>query len=84
MPHRKPDPHRPAVTLHECPGPGCTWQLGPSRDFCDAEWQRLPEDLRKRIWKARDRGRGIGSEAHKAVIAEAVEVLSRQGTGVRS
>lgn len=75
MPPRKPDPHRPAVRLHECPGPGCTWQLGPSVAFCDPDWERLPEDMRERIQKAR-KDCGTGSEAHEAVIAEAAEVLA--------
>lgn len=79
MPRESREAHRPAVPLHECPGPGCADLVSDSRFFSPDCWERIPEDLRKAIWATYDRGRGVGRDAHKAAIAAAVEALSQQG-----
>ena len=79
MPPRKPDPHRPAVALHDCPGPGCTTRVSDLVAFCEPDEQRIPAHIREAITVAYDRGRGAGKPAHKAAIAAAVRALIEQG-----
>jgi hypothetical protein len=69
-------PHRGAVTLHECPRPGCTTLLGPSKFLCGTDWELVPKELRDEIWRTWDRKRGLGTPAHEIAIAAAVESLS--------
>ena len=79
MPPDARGPRRPAVALHECPGPGCHDLVSDSRFFSPDCWDRIPDNLRQAIWVTWDRGRGAGRESHKAAIAAAAEALSQQG-----
>lgn len=78
------DPRRAAVTLHECPRPGCKVMLGPSKLLCAADWDRLPRDLRARIWQTWDNSDGADTAEHKAAVGEALDLLARVPEAIAS
>lgn len=55
---------------HACHWPGCTKQVPPATWGCKPHWYKLPQDLRRRIWRAYR----VGQEKTKTPSREYVEV----------
>ena len=63
---------------HECPGPGCTEQVGPSRLMCPGCWFQVPKPVRGAVHIAWSDGVGVGTPAHRAAIRLAVAAVRRE------
>lgn len=46
----------PQTRRHHCHWPGCEKQVPPALWGCKAHWFKLPDDLRRRIWRAYQKG----------------------------
>ena len=62
---------------HECPGLGCTEQVGPDRLMCPACWFLVPKPVRRAVWIAWNRGAGAGGPAHQAAMRAAIAAANR-------
>jgi hypothetical protein len=63
---------------HECPGPGCTEQVEPSRLMCPGCWYQVPKTVRRAVHIAWNRGAGAGTPAHRSAIRLAVAAVRRE------
>ena len=63
---------------HECPGPLCDAQVGPSRLMCAGCWAQVPKPVRRAVHIAWNRGAGAGTPAHRAAIRLAVAAARRE------
>ena len=63
---------------HECPGPGCTKQVGPSWLMCPGCWFQVPKPVRRAMHIAWSGGVGVGTSAHRAAIRLAVAAVRRE------
>ncbi len=69
---------QPSGLTHECPGPACTEQVGPSMLMCPGCWRQVPGPVRRAVWIAWNRGAGAGTPAHRAAIRLAVAAIRRE------
>jgi hypothetical protein len=63
---------------HQCPGPGCEAEVGPSMLMCPGCWYQVPNPIRRAVHVAWNRGAGAGTPAHRAAIRLAVAAVRRE------
>lgn len=66
---------------HECPRDGCTRRVPKRMLMCREDWFRVPAALRDAVLAEWDGGRGDGSPAHRAAIADAIQAVNGDGHG---
>jgi hypothetical protein len=69
---------------HQCPGPRCDAEIGPSELMCPGHWRQVPSAVRRAVWIAWKRGSGAGTPAHRAAIRLAVAAVNRDITPASS
>jgi len=60
---------------HRCPGPDCTQDVPYDMLACSRHWYQVPKAIRAAVWRAWDRGKGAGSNAHTAAIHAAIRTM---------
>jgi len=63
---------------HQCPGPLCDAQVGPSMLMCPGCWRQVPKPIQAAVWRAWRRGVGAGTPAHRAAVRLAVAAVRRE------
>ena len=61
---------------HECPRNGCTTFVGSGKLMCGPCWKLVPQALQRAVYRAWDRGRGAGSQAHRAAVKAAIRAVN--------
>jgi hypothetical protein len=64
---------------HNCPVSTCTVTgLPDSKLMCWQDWSKVPPALQRAVYRAYDKGRGLGSEALRAAQDAAIAAVERQ------
>jgi hypothetical protein len=61
--------------LRECPVPGCTTRHKRELLMCGWHWKRVPEELRKRVWRTFKHD-GVLSEEYQEARDAAIESVT--------
>lgn len=72
---------------HECPVGACTVLIPYAVLMCRRHWAKVPQDLKRRVYRAWRRGRGAGTAEHTDAITSAiaaVETELRLDAGLRA
>jgi hypothetical protein len=64
--------------MHKCPGPRCEKQMDDGYLMCPAHWYQVPKALRNAVWRAYNRGAGLGTDALAAAQRAAIRSLERR------
>lgn len=59
-------------STHECPIDGCPKRVDHHQLMCLSHWRMVPGEIGRKLYRAYDRGRGIGSNAHAEAMHDAV------------
>jgi len=57
---------------HVCPINGCQRQVPDHHLMCPRHWRTVPADVQRRLYRAWDRGRGRGTQAHIEAMDAAI------------
>ena len=60
---------------HPCPVGRCGVRVPASQLMCRTHWAKVPEPLRRAVYRTWARGAGAGSAGHRAAILAAVQAV---------
>lgn len=66
---------------HECPAGDCTETVPDERLMCPADWRLVPKPHQGAVYRAYDRGAGLGSDALAAAQDAAIRAVNRVKAG---
>ena len=63
------------MSAHKCHVPGCPTEVPPHMLMCLKHWRRVPELLRKRVWRTYRKGQEIDKNPSPAYLEAATAAI---------
>jgi hypothetical protein len=61
---------------HECAAPQCKAQVPHARLMCEPDWGQVPEPLRREVYAAWARGRGVFTDRYALAVLAAIAAVT--------